>query len=246
MIIELGEIRELFRYPVKSMAGTSVESAVLGWDGLDGDRRFAFRRLADNSGFPWLSASRLPEMILYKPFGLDTSAEEPLPTHVQTPEGANLELRSEELRKDVSRRSGNDLELMKLKHGIFDEACLSIITLETIVEIESTLERKLDRRRFRPNIVLEALETEPFGEDRWIGGTVIFGDNESGAAVSVTMRDQRCVMINLDPDTAKQDPSVMKAVVRLNQNNAGVYGTVVRTGAISVGQRARLVLGSHG
>ena len=56
-------------------------------------------------------------------------------------------------------------------------------------------------------------------------------DRGSGAAVNVTIRDERCMMINLDPDTAKQDPRVMKAVVRLNKNNAGAYGTVARTGS---------------
>jgi uncharacterized protein len=63
--------------------------------------------------------------------------------------------------------------------------------------------------------------------------------------VSVTMRDARCVMINLDPDTARQDPRVMKAAVRLNENNAGIYGTVARTGQISVGQSVRLLI-NHG
>ncbi len=58
-------------------------------------------------------------------------------------------------------------------------------------------------------------------------------------AISVTMRDVRCVMINLDPDTAKQDARVMKSVVGMNGNNAGVYGTVVRPGTISVGQTVR-------
>jgi len=60
MIIHLGYINELVRYPVKPMAGISTESAFLGWRGLQGDRRFAFRRPNNNSGFPWLTASRLP------------------------------------------------------------------------------------------------------------------------------------------------------------------------------------------
>lgn len=49
------------------------------------------------------------------------------------------------------------------------------------------------------------------------------------------------MMINLDPDTAQQDARVLKAVVRLNANNAGVDGTVVRTGTIHVGQTVSLV-----
>lgn len=74
-MIEVGRVHEVVRYPVKSMAGTATESAVLGWHGLAGDRRFAFRRVGDGSGFPWLSASRLPELLLYHPVGLDESTE---------------------------------------------------------------------------------------------------------------------------------------------------------------------------
>ena len=94
----------------------------------------------------------------------------------------------------------------------------------------------LDTRRFRPNIVIDTDTTEPFQEDRWIGGRLVFGNNQDGPILNMTLRDLRCVMINLDPDTAKQNPRVMKAAVCLNDNNAGAYGTVVRTGRISVGQ----------
>jgi uncharacterized protein YcbX len=51
------------------------------------------------------------------------------------------------------------------------------------------------------------------------------------------MCDARCVMLNLDPETGEQDARVMKTVVRLNKNNAGVYATVVRSGTIRVGDR---------
>jgi uncharacterized protein YcbX len=59
--------------------------------------------------------------------------------------------------------------------------------------------------------------------------------------VNVTLRDLRCVMINLDPDTAKQDPRIMKAAVRLNNNNAGAYANVARTGQLTVGQAVTLI-----
>ncbi len=49
------------------------------------------------------------------------------------------------------------------------------------------------------------------------------------------------MMINLDPDTARQDGRVLKTVVRLNATNAGVYATVVRPGPIQVGQTVRLI-----
>jgi uncharacterized protein YcbX len=242
MMKELGHICELARYPVKSMAGIATESAYLGWHGLAGDRRFAFRRLGDASGFPWLSASRLPELLLYHPFGLDESTGEPQPTHVRTPAGKQVEIRSTELQREVAERLGSGVELMQLKHGIFDDASVSVISLATMAGLGRAVGMDLDRRRFRANIVLETQGQEPFLEDGWIGGTLVFGDSEPRPAVRVTARDVRCMMINLDPDTATQDGRVLKTVVGLNQNNAGVYGTVVQTGIIRVGDSVSLVL----
>jgi uncharacterized protein YcbX len=242
MMTELGHVCELVRYPVKSMAGTATESAFLGWHGLDGDRRFAFRRPGDDGGFPWLTASRLPDLLLYHPVGLDESTGEPLPTHIRTPAGTHVDLRGAELQSEVAERSGSSVELMKLKHGIFDDASISVISLATIAGIGGEAGVDLDRRRFRANIVLETRDREPFLEDGWVGGRLVFGNSEPRPAVSVTLRDVRCVMINLDPDTGIQDKRVLKTVVRLNKNYAGVYGTVVQTGTIRVGDPVSLVL----
>lgn len=236
---DLGHVCELVRYPVKSMAGTATESAFLGWHGLDGDRRFAFRRLGDDSGFPWLSASRVPELLLYHPFGLDESTGEPLPTHVRTPAGTQVELRSVELQNEVAELLGSGVELMNLKHGIFDDASFSVISLATIALIGGEAGVDLDRRRFRANVVLATHGREPFLEDGWVGGTLEFGNSEPRPAVSVTARDVRCMIINLDPDTGTQDSRVLKTVVRLNANHAGVYGTVVQAGTIRVGDPVR-------
>src|SRR2546421_617705 len=241
--MELGRISAIFRYPIKSMAGELLDAARLSWHGIEGDRRFAFRRLTDGSGFPWLTASKLPELLLYKPVRLESNANiknsELLPTHVRTPDGKEYELRSNELREEISSRYGGDLELMNLKHGIFDESPISVISLATVHSIARESGRGVDLcdlRRFRPNIVIETDSAEPFEEDRWVGRTLMFGDGNSGAAVRVTMRDERCVMVNLDPDTAERDAEVMKTVVRMNENYAGVYGTVVRAGELRVGQ----------
>jgi len=234
--MEVGRISAIFRYPVKSMAGESLAVARLGWHGIEGDRRLAVRRLNDKSEFPWLSASKLPELLLYKPFGLDGKAAELLPTHVRTPDGKEYELRSDELRQEISSRYGSEIELMNLKHGIFDEAFISVISLATVHGIERESGRELDLRRFRANVVIETNNTEPFAEDEWVGRTLKVGDENNGALIGVTMKDERCVMVNLDPDTAQKDSEVMKTVVRMNNNYAGVYGTVVRAGELRVGQ----------
>src|ERR1041384_6356887 len=199
-MIHIGHVRELVRYPVKSMAGVPTESAMLGWHGLDGDRRFAFRRIGDNGDFPWLSASRTPELVLYQPVGLDHSHGDPLPTHVRSPSGALLQLQSAQLDTEVGERFGGPVELMHLKHGIFDEAAISVISLATIAGIGREAGKEdLDRRRFRANIVLETERSEPFLEDEWIGGTLVFGNRDQPPAAGVKTPDFACVMVNLHP-----------------------------------------------
>src|SRR5205814_7750733 len=97
MPIEIGRIEAIFRYPVKSMRGEPLDAATLGWHGLDGVRRLAFRRLDDRGGFPWLSASKLPELILFTPERREDGDGEALPTHVRTPEGEEMPLFGEAL-----------------------------------------------------------------------------------------------------------------------------------------------------
>ena len=93
-----------------------------------------------------------------------------------------------------------------------------------------------DARRFRPNILVSLEQAGPFVEDAWLGGVLAFGDADDAPAIAVTMRDVRCSMVNLDPDSAQSSADVLKAAVRTNANNAGIYGTVIRTGRLEAGQ----------
>ena len=181
MTTPLGRVVELSRYPVKSMAGVALESALLGWYGLAGDRRFAFRRVGDRSGMPWLTASRLAELVLYHPCGLDERTGEPLPTRVRTPAGAQPELWSEDLRRELVERLGGDVELMQARHGIFDEASISVVATATIATVTREAGVAADSRRFRPNIVVACDRGAPFLEDGWIGGTLVFGEGDRRA-----------------------------------------------------------------
>ena len=240
MLIEIGHVEALFRYPVKSMRGEQLEAAELGWHGLDGDRRLAFRRIDDRSGFPWLTATKLPDLLLFAPRRREDGAPGDLPTHVRTPDGDELPVFGEDLAADVGRRYGAPVQMMQLRHGIFDDASISVIASDTVREISRLAERDPDVRRFRPNVVVRLLRPVPFQEDAWLGGVLSFGDGDDAPAVTVTVRDVRCSMVNLDPDSARPAPDVLKTVVRANQNTAGIYGTVTHTGRLAVGQTIRL------
>jgi uncharacterized protein YcbX len=236
MAVEIGHVEAIFRYPVKSMAGEPLEVANLGWHGLEGDRRLAFRRMDNHSDFPWLSASKLPDLVLFSPQRREGAAQGDLPAHIRTPDGEALPVFGEELAAEVGRRHKAPVQMMQLKHGIFDEASISVIALDTVNEISRLAGRSPDVRRFRPNVVVRLLRSAPFQEDEWVGGVLSFGDGDDAPAITVTQRDVRCSMVNLDPDSASPAPEMLKAVVRMHQNTAGIYGAVTRTGQLAVGQ----------
>jgi uncharacterized protein YcbX len=236
MPIEIGHVEAIFRYPVKSMAGESLDAARLGWHGLEGDRRLAFRRIDDRSGFPWLTASKVPELLLFAPQRCGDGAKGDLPAHIRTPDGEMMPVFGEDLAAEVGRRYGAPVQIMHFKHGIFDDASISVIASDTVREIGRLAGRSPDVRRFRPNVVVRLLRSVPFQEDGWLGGVLSFGEGDDAPAIAVTMRDVRCSMVNLDPDSASPAPEVLKAVVQANQNNAGIYGAVTRIGRLAVGQ----------
>jgi uncharacterized protein YcbX len=229
-------VEAIFRYPVKSMRGERLEATKLGWHGLDGDRRLAFRRVDDCSGMPWLTASKLPDLLLFAPQRRDDGAKGDLPTYVRTPDGEEMSVFGQDLAAEVGRRYGAPVQMMQLRHGIFDDACISVIASDTVREIGRLAGLSLDVRRFRPNVVVRLLRPVPFQEDEWLGGVLSFGEEGDAPAIAVTMHDVRCSMVNLDPDSASSAPEVLKAVVRANQNNAGIYGAVTRIGRVAVGQ----------
>lgn len=237
---EIGRVEAIFRYPIKSMAGERLETARLGWHGIEGDRRLAVRRKQERSGFPWLTASRLRDLLLFTPLRDEDGGEGGLPTRVRTPDGDELAVFGEELSAEIGRRHGAPVEMMHLRAGIFDAANVSVITTETVRAVAEAAGKSADVRCFRPNIVLRLLRPVPFQEDEWPGRLLVFGELETGPRICVTKRDARCAIVNLDPDSARSDPEVLKAVVRTNQNNAGVYGTVMRTGQVATGQTIHL------
>src|SRR5262249_32923466 len=145
--VEIGRVEALFRYPVKSMRGEALDGATLGWHGIDGDRRLALRKLDDRGGFPWLSASRLPDLVRFTPRRRPDDPADALPTHVLTPEGEEMPLFGEALAAEIERRCGVRVETMRLDRGVFDDASVSVIASDTVREIGRLAGRSLDVRR---------------------------------------------------------------------------------------------------
>lgn len=231
---QVAVVRALYRYPVKSMAGETLDEIELGWHGFEGDRRFAFLRTNEMVGFPWLTASRVPELLLYKPHYENGDVAKGS-VKVQTPEGLEIALSDPQLAERISHLYGSDVHAMRLDSGIFDLATLSLISQETIAAVSDETNQPLEIARFRPNIVVESLDGRPFAEDAWVGRRLTFGTSPDAPAMRVTERDVRCVMVNFDPTTLEKDDRILKTIVQQHETCLGIYGSTERKGRIRVG-----------
>ena len=121
----------------------------------------------------------------------------------------------------------------------FDIAVIHILTTTTINRLrELNPEGRFEVRRFRPNIVIDPASGEKdFIENSWIGKKITIGQD---VVVRVTGPCTRCVMITLAQGDLPRDSGILKTVARFNQVNAGVYGSVLRSGTIRRGDPARL------
>jgi uncharacterized protein YcbX len=219
----VGRVAALFRYPVKAMAAEPVEAVEASWQGLEGDRRWAFVRAGQaRNGFPWFTLRQHAGLYGYRPVFGD-------PVVVHTPGGEKYEVDDPALAAELA--VSGPVFAQKLDRGTFDSAPLSLISTQTAASVGAYLGTAVSPLRFRPNIVVETLAGTPFAEDAWVGGTVGVGP----VRIHVERRDKRCMVINLDPDTGQRDPAVLRGVAQLNDVTCGVYASVLVQGRIAVG-----------
>jgi hypothetical protein len=224
----VGRVVALWRYPIKSMAGESLEEAEVSWHGLAGDRRWAFVRDGqERSGFPWLTMRERPAMAHYRPRFAEPLQPDRSPTVVRTPAGADLDVVDPALAAEL----GDGVRVIKQDRGVFDTFPLSLITTQTIAALGARVGADLAVERFRPNLLVSADTGAGFPEDDWVGAVLSIG----AAEVRIDKRDQRCVMVNIDPTTTERDPAILKAIAAERAACLGVYGSTVRPGRIAIG-----------
>lgn len=224
----VGRVVGLWRYPVKSMAGEALQSADVSWHGVAGDRRWAFiRRGMERSSFPWLTIRERPEMSHYRPRLTVPDHPDSSPTLVRTPAGRELDVANPALAAEL----GDGVRVIKQNRGVFDTFPLSLITTSTIAGVGARVGAGLDALRFRPNLLVEAVDGVEFPEDAWVGANLRIG----GLRMRVDKRDGRCVMVNVDPVTLEKNPAVLRAIANERDACLGVYGSTVQPGRVAIG-----------
>lgn len=227
----VGVIRQLTRYPVKSMQGETLASAALTLQGFAEDRRYAFVQASSRSSFPWFTARELPELLYYRT-SVEKAGTPAVAVTVATAQGETWPVQSDDLRKALEARSGRPLFLLRDYRGLYDVAPVSLISRQTVERIAEESETKENWRRFRPNLLVDLEEAGPFDELQWVGKTLRIG---SSARIAVTEVDRRCVMTTLDPATGESSPEILKCLVQKHGQNAGIYATVLTPGEVRAG-----------
>ena len=228
----VGHIAALWRYPVKSMAGEQLETAEVSWHGLAGDRRWAFIRGGQvRSGFPWLTIRERPELAHYRPRFAEPDRPNASATLVRTPSGADLDVADPALAAEL----GPGVRVIKQDRGVFDTMPLSLLTTQALAGLGRLVGTDLAAARFRPNLVVDA-GGDGFPEDDWVGRVLRIGE----LRMRVDQRDQRCVMVTIDPVTLVRNPVILRAIARDRDTRVGVYGTTVEPGRVTVGDQVEL------
>jgi uncharacterized protein len=259
----IGTVESLWRYPVKSMSGEVMPEVFMGFSGVYGDRCFAFKNSAARKGFPYLSATVQQQMLRYRPQfrhperavkppnlteamsispGVTPANAEPddLLIDVVTPSGAVVPLDDPALTQMLAEELNgeNHLTLVRSDRALTDCRPVSLISLQTIRELEAELDIRLDKRRFRANIYLNLASADGFAEDTMVGRKLRIGPS---AVVMVLERDPRCKMISLDPETAEHNPEVLRKLAQAHEAYAGVYCAVLVEGVLGKGDSIALM-----
>lgn len=227
---ELGVVERIWRYPIKSTGGESLQWAEVEQRGLAGDRLFAVRDAAGRfgSGKNTRRFRRMPGLLQLRSRYVD-GAPEPqlLDTRGEPAADATRFIRRYLAREDVEIvREGS------VSH--FDQLPLSVLTTATLDWVRAAVPGvPVDERRFRPNLLVRTPPgAPPFIEDEWFGGTARIG---ATAHVTFVRSSERCAMTNEAQQDLPHSPLVLRAVARAHEMRLDALATVTAAGRVHVG-----------
>jgi uncharacterized protein YcbX len=245
------------------MCGERLDEAFAGFSGIYGDRIYAFLSSTAPASFPFFTGREQEQMLLYRPrFRQTGSMRQPLnlteaeslgsgvtsiyatpadqALDIETPGGKTYSIDDpaliERLRDGLGER--HELTLRHSDRALTDCRPVSMFGVWSARQLSDEVGVPVDQRRFRANIYIDLASQKGFGEDELVGKTVRIGNK---TVVAILQRDGRCKMITLDPDTAEQNPGVMRCVKERHEGMAGVYGAVLVEGTIRPGDEVALL-----
>jgi uncharacterized protein len=226
-----GDVKELWRYPVKGLRGESLRSAVVDFDGLAGDRLFGlFEPGSDKAVWGgshpkmmgWEAAwpaqcgcadAVSGEPVLYEPGGAAWGADE-----------AELPAR---LAETIDAEKGVEIRKVKRDYGR-----ILVIFEASVRRLSEQMGREIEAARFRPNVVVDA-DLAPYAEyELERGMSIRLGDN----GFTLQKPCERCVLPSWDPAGENvRDKELHKFIINELDNHFGIYLRVNDPVTIKVG-----------
>ncbi len=209
-------VQEIWRYPVKSMAGERLPAAELGPAGIAGDRVIQAR-----SGQGRIYSARTRPKLLRHRAALAADGSVLVD---------GLPWQSEEIRQAVEAAAGTGVRLVR------SDADDRFDILPLLVATDGMLQAVgVDTRRFRPNLVISGVPG--LAEREWEGAQLRIG------SVLIGMEDLRgrCIITTYDPDTGAQDLNVLRRIQRDYQGVLGLNSYVIEPGRITEGDEVELI-----
>lgn len=203
--MELGTLAAIWRYPVKSLAAESLTRTQIDADGIPGDRASALFAGAGHA-----RSGKTYEGIHDDRLHLWSRAEDA----VADAGGRGVQL---------AERSGEGPYHFSLP--------ISLIFDRWIAQVESSIGKSLDPRRWRPNLVARAAPTFELAEEDLVGEDITVG----AVVLRVVKPIKRCVVPSYDLDGGPRTPEVQSYIVRERENVMGVYCAVALAGEVRIG-----------
>ena len=209
-------VAELWRYPVKSMAGEKLDHAALGPLGIAGDRVVH----VENAQGRFITSRTHPRLLGHHA-ALDASGE---------PRIDDLPWTDAAVLQQVVAIVGQGARLVR------DDSAERFDILPLLVATDGAIAAfGHDSRRLRPNIIVGGVAglAERSWEDQQLKiAEVLIGINDLRG---------RCVMTTFDPDTLEQNPKVLREIVQKFGGKLALNCYVLQGGEIRVGDSVELV-----
>jgi uncharacterized protein YcbX len=227
-------IQQLWRYPVKSMLGEACASLRVDARGAEGDRLYAVRDAQGKLGSGKTSGrhQRMDGL-----FGFRARRTNGAPS-VVFPDGRTMQGDDPAIHAALSAALELPVTLVREsgpRH--FDSAPIHIVTTASLAWLRQALpDGKVDERRFRPNLLIEAEGATPL-EQQWLGKTLQVGSLQ----LRVTDPTERCRMTTLAQGDLPEDLRVLREIAQQQDAQFGVYADVVAPGEVRVGDPVKIL-----
>jgi uncharacterized protein len=220
---------EIRRFPVKAMGGESLDAVELDTRGLVGDRAYA---VVDGDGK--IATGKHSRRFRRRDEVFEFSARTTADGIRVTGRGGTWAAPSEDLDRVLSDAMGDPVRVLpETTTPYFDARQVSLIGTASLDWCREHLGVDADRRRIRPNLIVET--DEPFIEESWVGEVGI-----GGVRLTPVERIERCRMIDVAQEGLPREGRWLKALTDSRDMRIGIYLDIAHPGRLAVGDAAEL------